>query len=925
MRRAVEKTLTLAEALSRAYALSHPLLAGDSESALRVVSESLNEWNVDWVAQKHRTYHKARPNRTPNKIILSRPALLQYIVCEQTTAYEMAQETAFLTGRANLTERTLLLRFVKHLLHESASRSFYVAVGICRVLHKYDHAMTKRFYAVLDQRDQGMLVDGELGNNTDEEYRRWKMILVDRLEYRFKEFVTVSRGPRNEKRFLPNDQSGAWSEHIRECLGLLTPWHTEHVLPPEFVPTEFNIPKLKCEGRQDAWDSAEENRMHTIIDPMCFSRLTRACGAPAPEQQLDVPQFKSVEHGPGDDGPAGGPLELTFAQAKAILDELDRRGTRRKLAGPEYMSVEVDGVERGRLDTMGGGLQLELCPESRQIQVFTTDAEGKLLLASLWLSLIDITPGAGWESSIVLEGGQRLGIEIKPVLNSAGKLESLTARISYEECNPLRILSHYFEHIRGAISERLLLGAALNHARSLQMSVYSRGGVFAALVLFAVVSLFLVSPPHNSRLTGNMNARAEKTFNAGGRLADSQRTLARLSGSDKNTPRNLWLDAGATKNQPAGPSQTFSQEPAHVVSTNPRSVVPVFTGVYPIEPWAQTWETPAAAPSSPQIIYDYAFAPPELHRGSERASGVGGGQGLPFFPDLDIGLDFVVTPDDSARWAPAPPLNRLSAPFFTFFNFRPGEREVTCAGCSGQSFVGLQFDYAERKTAGFKASYGMFDRARKELGNTPAAPFGGARLSQFPIVSLSSHFAFPDKLDGQRPTAAEGFSPDAVRALARSYYAFSKSLDQLDDADEHSLRNGLRVGSLSPGQSPRIGFSWRMSPADQRAKASTRMTEMVLNANEHADKVRPLQMSDEALRLFSGEVFLLFNDREQPPLGLRLRRDAALFRTSGVDMSRVKKTADANFVEQNETPPLCRDRAPGSKTPCFQLGVKFQF
>lgn len=514
MRRATEKPLPLHDALSKAYALSYPILAGDQESALCVVLESLTEWNVDWSKQKHRTYHKARPNRTPNKMILSRPALLQYTVCSRTTRHEEEHEMAFLNGRRELTQRTLVLRYVKHLLHESCSRSFNVAIGNCRILHKYDHATTKRFYAVLDQRNQERLVEGEPDNKTDGEYRRCKMLLIDNLEERFKEFLSVVHLSRNTKRFLSIDQPGAWSEYIRKCLSLLVPWQTDHTLPAEFAPDEFNISKLKWEGRRDQWDSAEENRMHTIIDPECFSRLAKACGAAPPEQQIDVPQFHGVEPGPedGSDDHTGGPPELTFAQAKSVMNELERRRTRRKSAGSEHLSVEVDGVEQGRLNTTnGGGIRLDLSSESRQIQVFTTDAEGKLLLASLWLSLIDIAPDTGWQSSIVLEGGQQLGIDIKPVLNTAGEIKSLAVQISYKERNPLSILTHYFNQIRNVIAEQVQLDTVLNHARSLQAAIANHKSEFAALLLLVAITLYLFIPRHNGPVVVHTGANAART------------------------------------------------------------------------------------------------------------------------------------------------------------------------------------------------------------------------------------------------------------------------------------------------------------------------------------------------------------------------------------------------------------------------------
>ena len=222
--------------MSRSYSLSYLLLAGDAETAQQVVIESLNEWQVHWGVQKHRAYHKPCSNKQRNKLIMSRPVLLQYIVCEQTLPHEIAQETAFLNGQGTLSKPTMILRYVKHMLHESFDRSFYMVVCICRVLHKYDHATTKRIYSVVEQRDQERLIDGDPNNKTDERFRSWKMILVDSLWQRFEPFVSIYYGPRNEKRFVSSAPSSQWYDYIRECLILFTPWETEHILPPEFDP-----------------------------------------------------------------------------------------------------------------------------------------------------------------------------------------------------------------------------------------------------------------------------------------------------------------------------------------------------------------------------------------------------------------------------------------------------------------------------------------------------------------------------------------------------------------------------------------------------------------------------------------------------------------------------------------------------------------
>lgn len=512
-----EKSLSFTDALSKSYKLSYPVLAGDAGKALCVVIESMDEWKVDLTVQKRRKYYKPFSQKLRKKIILSKPVLLQYIVCRRTVKHEKSQETELLNGLGTLDERTLLLRFIKHILQESFCQAFYVTIGICRVLHKYDHATTKLIYGVLDQRDQEMLVD-DPNNKTDYEYRRWKMVLFDKLEQRFEKFVEVRSGPRNEKRFVSHEPPAEVSDYVKKCLNLLTPWETEHILPEEFEPTKFNIAGLRLDGRyRDDWDPIEENRMHTIIDPECFSRLIKACNAPSSEQQLEAPKFKMVTHNSDGDGShveIDEVPELTFAQTKTILDELERKSKRRSEIYAEYLSVEVDGAHSGGFDTAADkNFCLELNPASEQIQVFAADKEDKLLLASLWLSFTGVTQGEEWTSSIVLEGGQKLGIELKPSLNTDGELGAIVARISFQETNPLKILARYYQRIGSMVYEQLQSDLALNQIRIRQRALYTHRSGFAMLLLFAVLALSLAIPPDNNRLSqtsaGKRNERID--------------------------------------------------------------------------------------------------------------------------------------------------------------------------------------------------------------------------------------------------------------------------------------------------------------------------------------------------------------------------------------------------------------------------------
>jgi hypothetical protein len=102
----------------------------------------------------------------------------------------------------------------------------------------------------------------------------------------------------------------------------------------------------------------------------------------------------------------------------------------------------VDGIERARFDPRETtSVQLHIGPETEVIEVRGEDAQGELALATLlvrWPELPRRGPLTDW---IVLEGGQKVTIQLTPSRDEHGDLESARVEVSFAETQPIRAIS----------------------------------------------------------------------------------------------------------------------------------------------------------------------------------------------------------------------------------------------------------------------------------------------------------------------------------------------------------------------------------------------------------------------------------------------------------------------------------------------------
>ena len=437
--------------LDKAFRLACFIL-GDRNAALRVVTSALAKLEVAATAQGKRLYYRptgrpwsrrSQPSRFRNNTSFNEPHLLQRLIYIESEPYEIAKEQG--KGSAAVGEEDLVIHFIKHLTAKTIKRnSFYVTLGVSRLLYSYTTAETMDIYNAVIQ-DPERVKD-------DYYYRSRKGVLMQELKERFGDLINICRGPRGEERFQADNNQSRLVELVRECLSFFTPWHTACLIPAGIDPIRDGIPSLSYQGHKDE-DQIEVSRMHAVLHPDCFQRLTADLRFDAPDSRLEIPRFFYANdmNNNGSNSNRRNPPRLDEQELMSIKDELDNNAARRKAAHAGLLRIIVDGIEHARIDlSKTRSTRLSLDKDSDLIEVRARDNAGEeLLVASHFLAPTEpanrVQPAA---ASITLEGGQKILLQVSPASSETGTI----VEISYRETNPVRAASLWFHQLGQSVS-----------------------------------------------------------------------------------------------------------------------------------------------------------------------------------------------------------------------------------------------------------------------------------------------------------------------------------------------------------------------------------------------------------------------------------------------------------------------------------------
>jgi hypothetical protein len=449
----MERNTLIEESLARAFQLAY-FIHGDRETALNIAAEALAKLEVAAAAQDKRLYYTpmgraARGERFRTKVNVGELHLLQRLVYVESEPYERRAEQA--SNGESPDGEDMLIYFIKHLARITTRRnSFYVTLGLSRLLHNYSTAETMEMYNVLVQ-DPGRVRD-------DYYYRSRKGRLMKELKERFGDRLRVTRGPRGEERFQTDGAPEEHAELVRECLQEFTPWSTRCSITAEFDPFSEEIHDLAFDGSDpDREHAIEVNRFHAALHPDCFAILAASLNFASPAERLTTPCF-SMSKDQNQDRDRKPPRssrrapELDEAELNAVKGLLAERSSRRKTAAAGLLRIVVDGSERARLDlNRASRVRFEMNENDELIEVRSDDG---LPLTTYLLNQDDLSEDEGAERrSIVLESGQRLSF-VK-VMKAEGEMAGATIDLSYRETRLSRAAALYMRRL-GFIASDLL-------------------------------------------------------------------------------------------------------------------------------------------------------------------------------------------------------------------------------------------------------------------------------------------------------------------------------------------------------------------------------------------------------------------------------------------------------------------------------------
>jgi len=419
----------------------------DRATAVQILHNAMRKLKVQRSREKKRTYWRDKNmKRKLTRTVRNDDDALQWLIYCESTHYEKQQELAGLQ-----TERDLVVRYIKHLVQmTTAMSSFYVNVGLQRLLHNYNTSEAQQAYECLTEHYPGT-----------EEYRRIKGVLMKHLEARFPTLKTC-RVNHGELRFEVFDRQEEWADFVDDCLGFFTPWSTSQTCAKVANLGSGTVPlsaQLFGHDRHGAHgDGAEACRCHMFIDPLCYGWLNARIGLDPPHERLALPRFY-LNSGTGDKDQPGGSqvriLKLTHEEKKEILDHLAEEKLQRQQNTGTSLVILVDGAECARVDDLDGGStqRCEIQEGAKLVEIWIQDRNARSLLATHWIEYTQWHGIAEAAAEVALGNGRKRSLELVPAKqgneNTGGASILLT-------CHPMSRLGGWVKSMQGSVWSRRL-------------------------------------------------------------------------------------------------------------------------------------------------------------------------------------------------------------------------------------------------------------------------------------------------------------------------------------------------------------------------------------------------------------------------------------------------------------------------------------
>jgi len=424
----IRETRPADEMLNRAFELAYFIL-GDRPASIYVAMAAMNKLKIALSNQGRRHYYTPRGRSaypaSRTKVNLSETHLLQRLVYVESELFERLLEGQ----QKTLQQDDLIIRYIKHLVRITTKHnSFYVTLGLCRLLYNYSTGETSEIYNLVLQ-DPERIRD-------DYYYRSRKKRLMEDISDRFEGLVRTQRGLRREERFQPQEDSQKYANLVKQCLIRFTPWRSACVLPKDLDPNRNVITQLLFEGGDpDKEHQVELNRIHTLIHPECLERLTAALDLDPANERLELPSFFVSGGGSWPTEDRFSPTPLTEGELYAIRHYLDKNAIHRKEFSEGQLRLLIDGERQADFELdHSGSVEFDLKDGSELIEIRSVgsigaDEDTSLAVCVLTYDQSGIVPT---DSSVVFGKRRQLSLTISPLTNTAGEARGATLRVGYQ-------------------------------------------------------------------------------------------------------------------------------------------------------------------------------------------------------------------------------------------------------------------------------------------------------------------------------------------------------------------------------------------------------------------------------------------------------------------------------------------------------------
>jgi hypothetical protein len=534
--------------LERAVRLAYYIVR-DQQSAERIAAEAVVRLDVAVVKQDRRYYYVPRSRREHHsgshgqrtKVTLGELHLLQRLVYDESESYEREQEK--LTPPEAAEER-LIVHFIKHLIRITLKRnSFYVTLGVSRLLYHYSTAEAMELYNLIVQNPSRV--------KDDYYWRSRKSQLMQEVRARFGDLIAVGRVARGEDRFVARDDSLRYADFVQECLQTLMPWNTDCPLPTGEGPVSGVIPALDFDGDDpDEEHRIEIARIHAVMHFICLDRLTAGLRLDTPATRLELPKFfLSGGHNQNNQVNINTPqniqsIEMNPPDLNSLRARLAHQESLRRKTRPERLRILVDRRQRALLDLSAAdqiGFDIAEGEEFIEVCAGPEDGDVRLALYPIDRRLLERIEDAA-EFVIELASGDKLKLALKPNRDQYGELLGAAVTVSRQRVHILNWILNWLRIFRMGFAAPAQPALAPHQALVLALTLIIVSVAFGLLVWRGMIPdqmplIATVTP----EVTGSPSPSA---------------TPANVATAEVPSPRPSVRTTRAPNSHPTPPSQT---------------------------------------------------------------------------------------------------------------------------------------------------------------------------------------------------------------------------------------------------------------------------------------------------------------------------------------------------------------------------------